>query len=112
MFQVPLAWGMWRVYKRTRDPFGIAFYMIGMTMALFGNQLENPFGAIPFYLVCGACLAPLFMGATRFPFIFPGMPLAPVPRRAPSHFQPYPTGRTPVQLPPGAMPPDHPARRN
>jgi hypothetical protein len=34
--------------------------MLALIMALLGNQLETPFGAIPFYLLVGMSLKPLF----------------------------------------------------
>jgi hypothetical protein len=43
---------MMRVYRRTGQPFGI----------LFCNFFETPYGATPYYLMVGLCMAPLVRG--------------------------------------------------
>lgn len=48
-----------RETKRTGQAFGPAFWTISLSLALFGNHYETPFGAIPTYLVFGMLLAPL-----------------------------------------------------
>ncbi|CAN5709265.1 hypothetical protein BH09PLA1_BH09PLA1_20450 [soil metagenome] len=59
-FQGTLLWCLWRAYKLTGQPFGVVFWGLALIMALLGNQLETPFGAIPFYLLVGMSLKPLF----------------------------------------------------
>lgn len=59
-FQGTIAWCLFRCYKLTGQPFGIVFWGLALVMALLGNQLETPFGAIPFYLLVGMSLKPLF----------------------------------------------------
>jgi len=49
-----------RSYKITRNPFGIIYWVMGTEMTHFGNYLETPFCAIPFYLIIGMSLAPLY----------------------------------------------------
>ena len=60
-FQGTLAWCLFRAYKLTGQAFGITFWTLGMIMALLGNQLETPFGAIQFYLLAGMTLKPLYV---------------------------------------------------
>jgi hypothetical protein len=48
----------WRVFVLTGQPFGVAFCVLTITGALFGNLFETPFGAIPFYLLAGVSAAP------------------------------------------------------
>jgi hypothetical protein len=59
-FQGTLAWCLYRCYKLTGQPFGMSFWILALVMALLGNQLEAPFGAIPYYLLVGMSLKPIF----------------------------------------------------
>lgn len=59
-FQGTLLWCLYRAYHLTGQPFGVVFWVLALVMALLGNQLETPFGAIPFYLLVGMSLKPLF----------------------------------------------------
>jgi hypothetical protein len=59
-FQTAIAAALWKVYRLTGDAFGLAFWVLNLALGLFGNSFETPFGAIPFYLVTGIVLAPLF----------------------------------------------------
>jgi len=56
--QFCLARLLWSAYRLTNQPFGIAFWAMSLTWALFDNFLENPFRAIPFYLLIGLAIAP------------------------------------------------------
>lgn len=58
-FQLSLLVALWMVHRRGFGPFGVCFWLLGLSLASFGNLLETPFGAIPFYLLCGVSLAPL-----------------------------------------------------
>jgi hypothetical protein len=58
--QGSIAYLLWRTYRVTGQPFGLAFYSSFMLGALFGNAFETPLAAIPFYLIIGLCVAPLF----------------------------------------------------
>ncbi len=49
---------LWIAYRLTKQPFGIAFWVLSLFMASFGNFFETPFGAIPFYLLIGLAIAP------------------------------------------------------
>jgi hypothetical protein len=84
-FQLSLLLALWVAYRRGSGPFGMCFWLLGMSLASFGNLLETPFGAIPFYLLCGVSLAPLLRD--------------PVTRREPSS----------ADLPPPSSASDHPA---
>lgn len=63
-FQLSLLAAAWVVYRRGHGPFGLCYWLLGLSLASFGNLLETPFGAIPFYLLCGIALAPLLPGGT------------------------------------------------
>ena len=43
----------------TGNAFGLSVWIVFTVWALFDNLMEAPFGAIPFYLLCGTQLAPL-----------------------------------------------------
>jgi hypothetical protein len=49
---------LWRAYKVTGQAWGLAVWASGLTAAFFGNVLETPAGAIPFYLMMGLFLGP------------------------------------------------------
>jgi hypothetical protein len=46
----------WRI---TGNPFGLVFWAAVMTWSLFGDSFETPYGAIPFFVLVGACIAPV-----------------------------------------------------
>ncbi|HEX2243472.1 MAG TPA: hypothetical protein VHK27_09510, partial [Gammaproteobacteria bacterium] len=48
-----------RAYQLTGQPFCLCYWMMTLTGAFFGNYLETPFGAIPFYLILGLAAAPV-----------------------------------------------------
>lgn len=58
LFQVEIARLLWRGYRATGQPFGLTCWAALLTSAMFTEILEGPFGAIPFYLLVGAALAP------------------------------------------------------
>jgi O-antigen ligase len=49
---------MWRAYRITGQSFGIAVWAFSLLGAFFGNVLETPSGAIPFYLILGLVVGP------------------------------------------------------
>jgi hypothetical protein len=49
-----------KVWRLTRNPFGVVFWTFVLVWALFGDSFETPYGAIPFFLITGVCIAPLF----------------------------------------------------
>jgi O-antigen ligase len=55
--QASLACGLWRAYRHTGQPFGLAFFALALSGAHFGNFFETPYGAIPFFLLVGLALA-------------------------------------------------------
>jgi hypothetical protein len=48
----------WRAYRRTGQAWALAFWCSGLVNAFFGNSLESPLGAVPFYLFLGLALGP------------------------------------------------------
>lgn len=61
-FQFALGAVMFRVWKATGQFFGIIIWITALVGAHFGNVLETPFGAIPFYLMAGMAAAELTSG--------------------------------------------------
>jgi hypothetical protein len=53
---------MWRAYRLTGQSFGIAAWAFALLGAFFGNVLETPAGAIPFYLTLGLVVGPTLSG--------------------------------------------------
>jgi O-antigen ligase len=49
---------LWRSYRLSGQPAGIALWVLGMGMAFFQESLESPHRAIPFYLLVGMTIAP------------------------------------------------------
>jgi O-Antigen ligase len=49
---------LWRTYRVTGQAWGLAIWASGLTAAFFGNVLETPAGAIPFYLLMGLFVGP------------------------------------------------------
>ena len=57
VFQLCLVRVLWLRYHLTGQPFGLVYWAMVCTEASFGNFLETPFGAIPFYLLVGLAVA-------------------------------------------------------
>ncbi len=59
-FSLQIACGvlLWRTYKVTGQAWGLAVWASGLTAAFFGNVMETPAGAIPFYLTMGLFVGP------------------------------------------------------
>ena len=49
---------LWRVYKATGQSWGLAVWASLLLAAFFGNVMETPSGAIPFYLTMGLFVGP------------------------------------------------------
>jgi hypothetical protein len=49
-----------RAWRMTGNPFGVSFWAAVVVWSLFGDSFETPYGAIPFFIIAGACIAPLF----------------------------------------------------
>jgi O-Antigen ligase len=58
LFQATIFAALWRSYRAAGQCVGLVWWLAGMSMAFFGNYFETPFGAIPFYLLVGAGIAP------------------------------------------------------
>lgn len=50
---------LYRVYKVTGQIFGLAYFVYTLSGSFFGNFLEAP-SALPFYLLLGLCIGPMF----------------------------------------------------
>jgi hypothetical protein len=46
-------------WRMTANPFGLVFWAAVMAWSLFGDSFETPYGAIPFFVLVGACVAPV-----------------------------------------------------
>lgn len=58
--QATLAWLLWRAYRVGGQPFGLCLWALLLVKGSFENFFETPFNAIPFYLLIGLALAPMF----------------------------------------------------
>jgi hypothetical protein len=56
--QIQLLRLLWRSYKINGQPFGLMCWVALVAGSMFEDFFEAPFGAIPFYLLIGAALAP------------------------------------------------------
>lgn len=87
LLQIELLRLIWRGYKISAQPFGLICWAALLAGSLFADYFEAPFGAIPYYLLVGAALAP---GLT-FPRIAPAVEAAStiraLPETAESHEQ-------------------------
>lgn len=59
LFQFSLVHSLWRSYRQDGQPFGLSYWALIISKAMFGNVFESPFGAIPFYILVGASMASL-----------------------------------------------------
>ena len=48
----------WKAYRVTGQAWALAFWCSGLINAFFGNSLEAPMGAVPFYLSLGLAIGP------------------------------------------------------
>lgn len=63
----------WKAYRATGRSWPLAFWCAGLVSAFFGNFLESPIGAIPFYLLLGLAIGPALSRKTaplRFTYTF------------------------------------------
>jgi hypothetical protein len=58
-FQLALLGLLWSAFRASGNPFGIANWVLTLVVALLGNVLETPAGAVPFYLLSGLAAAPM-----------------------------------------------------
>jgi hypothetical protein len=67
VLQITIVRLLWRSYRLTGQPVGLAWWAMGMARAMFEEGLETPFKAIPFYLLLGVCMVPALrrQGARR-----------------------------------------------
>ena len=72
---------LWRAFRVSGQPAGIAWWVMGITMASFQEGLETPFHAIPFYLLVGLTIAPALRSKTEWEELPAQAPLASVAGR-------------------------------
>jgi hypothetical protein len=58
VFQFTIFSLLWRSFQLTGQPAGVAWWVMGISMALFEESFDTPFKAIPFYLLMGLSIAP------------------------------------------------------
>lgn len=56
----------WKAYRATGQSWPLAFWCAGLVNAFFGNSLESPIGAVPFYLMLGLALGPALSGKVAY----------------------------------------------
>jgi O-Antigen ligase len=54
-------------HRITAEPFGVVLWAAMMVLGMFFPLCETPYGAIPFYLILGWCIASLIVQKTRGP---------------------------------------------
>ena len=52
-FEVGILGLLWKVNRKTGEPFGVPYWVAMMTYGMFFPLGESPYGAIPFYLITG-----------------------------------------------------------
>ena len=72
--QLALAVLLWQAYRLTGQPFGLCVWSLLLVKGTFENFFETPFNAIPFYLLVGLALAPLFTGGIARANVVPPPP--------------------------------------
>jgi hypothetical protein len=63
--EICIVWMLWRVYKVSGETFGFIFAIYTLIGAFFGNVLETPQASIPFYLLCGMAMGPIFLRTAK-----------------------------------------------
>jgi hypothetical protein len=63
--EICVVWLLWRVYKVSGETFGLMFAIYTLIGAFFGNVLETPQSGIPFYLLLGMAMGPIFLQTDR-----------------------------------------------
>ena len=58
MLQIAILKLLWRSFRVSGQPWGAAFWVLSMTMALVEQSVDTPYRAIPFYLLIGLSIAP------------------------------------------------------
>ena len=61
LLQFEIARLLWRSYRTSGLAFGPVCWVALLTMSLFEDFFEAPFGAIPFFLLLGAAIAPALL---------------------------------------------------
>jgi hypothetical protein len=82
LLQIGLARLLWGGYKVTGQPFGLMCWTALLAASMFEEFLETPFGAIPFYLLAGAALAPGLLCTRVAPAVEEALPIPPSARTA------------------------------
>jgi O-Antigen ligase len=59
LFQAGIGRLLWRADHRTSRPVGLVLWAAMLAYSVFTPFFETPYGAIPFYLLCGLLIAPV-----------------------------------------------------
>jgi len=59
-----------RAWRLTRNPFGPVFWTAVIVWSLFGDSFETPYGAIPFFIVAGAAIAPILRQGRTYAYSY------------------------------------------
>jgi hypothetical protein len=62
-FQLSLLGAAIWVWRRGGGAFGVCYWVLCVLIGSFGNLFETPFGAMPYYFLIGAAIAPAFGAA-------------------------------------------------
>ena len=57
-----------KAWRLQGNPFGPVFWAAVIVWSLFGDSFETPYGAIPFFIVAGAAIAPLMRPGRTFAY--------------------------------------------
>ncbi len=77
LLQIELLRLLLRSYSITGQPFGLMCWAGLLAGAMFDDFFEAPFGAIPFYLLVGAALAPWLLTSSVAPAVAVPLPILP-----------------------------------
>jgi hypothetical protein len=65
LFQFKILRLLMESHRITAEPFGVVLWAAMMVLGMFFPLCETPYGAIPFYLILGWCVASLIVEKTR-----------------------------------------------
>lgn len=66
LFMLALLQLQWAAFRISGQAFGIAWWVASLAIAFFSNFFETPFQSIPFYLLMGMSMAPVFQTTPAF----------------------------------------------
>lgn len=65
LVQLEIALLLFRAFQISGQAFGLMYWAMILSGSCFGNVFENPFGAIPFYLLVGIAIVPALSRVTE-----------------------------------------------